>query len=485
VSALSAVLLGLTLAALVAAAIVQRRWARQLEELRAALERAASGDLSRNAEVPRMRETGALARAYNRLLDRVRLARGELEATNRDLDAIVEERTRELRRSERKYRSLVGQAAVGILLWDPEDRTIVEANPHAAELLGERPRDLLGHSIDRLFPEAERARVLRALDAVVDVGNVRIEETQLVRSDAQSFPAEVGASLIRLGAESLVLGILQDLTEKKELERRAALSNEQVRRTEKMASIGQLAAGVAHEINNPMGYVASNVNRLVEYAKRLSDLVQWTTTSATQGTRLGEIDELVGELEEIAQDASEGVSRVTEIVRALREFSHGGAGDEHLQRADLNNVVRNCLTLVHNEIKHRGQVVTELNPLPPVRCHPMQIAQVVMNLLRNAAQATGPEGTIRVATYAGSDTVQIAIEDQGSGIHPDHLPKIFEPFFTTKEVGTGTGLGLAVSRELVRGHGGEIWVDSRLGRGSRFVVELRRDGPNEGRGADA
>jgi PAS domain S-box-containing protein len=409
------------------------------------------------------------------MLEHVVRTRAELEETNRNLEGIVEERTLDLRRSERKYRSLVGQATVGILVWDPETLRILEANAKAGELLGVRPRDLLRTGVDTLFTAASRERALRALRRTAEVGAVRLAAAELWHAERGGFPAEVSASLVRLGEEAVVLGLLRELTEAREFERRAALLREQIQRTEKEASIGQLAAGVAHEINNPMGYVASNVNRLLEYSKRLVEIVSEATYSSAMSPLMQELNGLVGELEEIAQESREGVARVIEIVRALREFSHGGAGDGAIEWADLNAVVKNCLILIQNQVKERVDVA--LAPLPRVRCHPMQIAQVVMNLIVNASHAVEPPGRIRVFSYDSGEFVHIAVDDDGAGIPESQLSQIFDPFFTTKPVGQGTGLGLAVSYEIVRRHQGHLWVDSQEGCGSRFLLELRREGP--------
>ncbi len=399
----------------------------------------------------------------------------KLQETNRNLETIVEARTQDLRRSERKYRSLVGQATVGILLWDPETLAILEANAKAGELLGQRPRDLLRTGIDALFTAADRERALRVLRRTSEVGAVRLPEVELGRAEGRAFPAEVSASLVRFDEEAVVLGLIRDLTETKEFERRAVLLNEQIQRTEKEVSIGQLAAGVAHEINNPMGYVASNINRLIEYSKRLVEIVSEATYSSAMSPLMRELHELVGELEAITEESREGVSRVIDIVQALREFSHGGAGDRSTQWADLNDVVRNCLRLMQNRVKER--VDLDLAPLPPVRCHPMQIAQVVMNLIVNALYAVEPPGRVRVVSYDSGERIHIAVDDDGPGIPEAQLSLIFDPFFTTKPVGHGTGLGLAVSHEIVRRHQGDLWVDSQEGRGTRFLLELPRDAP--------
>ena len=412
--------------------------------------------------------------SVRRLLERMRGTQRELEATNRSLEAIVQARTRDVLRAERKYRSLMGQAPTGILLWDPETLEISEANVRAGELLGERPRDLVGRGAESLLSPHDRTRTLRALRRVLEVGNVHLDEVWLESRAGVTFPAEVVASIVRFDDESAVLVLIRDLSDLKEFERRTALLNQQIRRTEKMASMGQLAAGVAHEINNPMGYVSSNINRLVEYAKRLPELIRSASGSGISIGALAEVNELVGELEEIALDANEGVSRVTEIVRALREFSHGTSSATRLEWVDLNKVVRNCLTLVRNEVKHCA-VELNLPELPPVRCQPLQIGQVVMNLVLNAAQAAERGGRISLSSHASGEVVHIAVEDNGRGIAVEHLPRIFEPFFTTKPVGCGTGLGLAVSHEIVRRHHGQLCVDSRVGRGTRFVIELPCD----------
>jgi PAS domain S-box-containing protein len=421
--------------------------------------------------------SGTVRRAvdsFNRMLDRVRETQDELEEINRNLETIVGARTLDLRRSEQKYRSLVGQANEGILLWEPETLQIIEANARAGELLGARPRDLLKRSFDSFLAPETRASAIRVLQSVSRVGAAVLDEVELLREEGQ-FSAEVGVSLVRFGDERVVLGILRDLEPRRNLERKAALLSQQVMLSEKMASIGLLAAGVAHEINNPMGYVVSNVNRLTEYAKRFGDLVRHPTDGADRA----EIDELLGELDEIAQETQEGVERVTEIVRALREFAHGGTGESPHNWVDLNRVIRNCVTLAHNQIKNRAEVQLQLEQLPPVWCHPTQIAQVLMNLLRNASHAVDPPGRISVSSYDSGDRIHVAVEDNGLGIEPAHLQHIFEPFFTTKPVGAGMGLGLPVSREIVRRHHGDLTVDSLPGRGTRFLVELPRERPTE------
>jgi signal transduction histidine kinase len=317
---------------------------------------------------------------------------------------------------------------------------------------------------------------MRDLRSASHNGTVCLRDLVILRPDGKAFPAEISASIVRFDEGELVLGVLRDLTAKRDLDRKATLLAEQLIETEKMTSIGLLAAGVAHEINNPMGYVASNVNRLIEYAQQMQHLL-WHSTPTEERAKIAG---MLAEMDDLAQESHEGVRRVTRIVGALREFAHGGRAGDAYEQADLNRIVRNCLTLLHNRIKDRVQLDLELQPLPTVQCHPTQIAQVFMNLLLNAAQAVGHPGRIHIASYDSGDRVHVAVQDNGCGIQSEHLRRIFEPFFTTKPVGEGTGLGLAVSREIVRRHGGELSVDSVPGKGSRFLVELPREARQPG-----
>jgi PAS domain S-box-containing protein len=438
----------------------------------------AMGEVAEGRESPPLEEVGSqqvrrAIRSFGQMYERIQQTQHDLEEINRNLEAIVAARTRELRRSEQKYRSLVGQANEGILLWQPDTLQILEANARAGELLGVRPRDLLTRTFDSCIAAPVRRVAVRALRTVSGMGAASLDEVQLLREGGGIFPAEVGASLVRFGEERVVLGILRDLAPKKDLERKTALINQHVMQTEKMTSIGLLAAGVAHEINSPMGYVSSNANRLVEYAKRLEDLFQ--QGPGVPGSDRTEAQELLSDLDEIARETREGVQRVTEIVSALREFAHGGTKESAYDLVDLNRVIRNCLTLVHNQIKNRATVELDLEPLRPVRCHRTQIAQVLMNLVRNAADAVTPPGRIRISSYDSGSSLHVAVEDEGGGIDPAHLEHLFEPFFTTKPVGAGMGLGLAVSREIVRRHSGDLTVDSVVGRGTRFLLELPRE----------
>jgi len=263
----------------------------------------------------------------------------------------------------------------------------------------------------------------------------------------------------------------------------------QLVQSEKMASIGQLAAGVAHEINNPIGYIHSNLGTLERY---IADLFRMLSAyeaaeAALQGrpeaARLSALrDELdlaylKEDMPSLMAETREGAERVRKIVRDLKDFSHVDTRRE-CAWVDLHRGIESTLNIVNNEVKYRADVVRDFGELPEVHCVPSELNQVFMNLLVNAAQAMDPNrrGTITIRTRAGDRQVTVEIADDGCGIPPDRVGRIFDPFFTTKPVGEGTGLGLSLSYGIVRKHGGRIEARSTLGHGTVFSLTLPIDG---------
>ncbi len=456
-------------------ALLSRRLLRPLNELQDLAKRVEADELP----TPHDPDLARIVAALHGLRIRVGETEAEMERRNGEIETLVSEQTRELRRSEQRYRSILDQADVGLLVWDSNTLRIVEANAKVCELVGGESAHLVDRSLDELFAKRDHRKYAEALRSISEQGTVNLTEVELEHHQLGSIPVKISSSLVRIGDETLVLGQVRDLTETRASERRDVLLNEEITRSERMASIGQLAAGVAHEINNPMSYIASNVNQLSDFAKQLADLTEQSLAPGAAMARIAQINEIVAEVQEIASDTCEGVVRVAEIVTALREFSHGGREEVGYEWVDLNRVIRNCLTLIRNEIKEKATVHLELQPLPTAYCHATQIGQVLMNLIRNAAQSMDEPGVILITSCAAGDQVHLVIEDNGRGIEAEDLPKIFDPFFTTKIVGQGTGLGLSVSHEIIRKHRGSLWVDSRAGYGTRFLIELPRDGPQE------
>ncbi|MCL4685746.1 GAF domain-containing protein [Myxococcota bacterium] len=231
--------------------------------------------------------------------------------------------------------------------------------------------------------------------------------------------------------------------------------------SEKMRTLGQLVAGVAHELNNPIGFVHANLKLLEEYVAKLTALQE----------RGGDVSRVREAIRKLLSRSREGTQRVKQIVADLRTFSRMDQAE--LQEADLNQEIDRTLSLMEPRARSGIEIERDFGDLPRVRCHAGQLNQVFMNLLINACDAMGDKGRIRVRTRALDETrVRLEFEDEGPGIPPEVRDRVFEPFFTTKAVGQGTGLGLSLSHGIIERHGGRIWVESEAGAGTRFVVEL-------------
>jgi signal transduction histidine kinase len=257
----------------------------------------------------------------------------------------------------------------------------------------------------------------------------------------------------------------------------------QLLQSEKMASIGQLAAGIAHEINNPIGFINSNMSSLKGYVDSLCALVDGFDQSLQSIPGQPELKEKAAQLKkqvdyaflkddvaDLVRESMDGLKRVRDIVQSLKDFAHIGETDWQL--ADLHAGIDSTLTIASNEFKYKATVSKAYGQLPQVKCLPSQLNQVFMNLIVNASQAIQANGVITVRTGCTDDWVWVEVGDNGAGIAPDILTRIFDPFFTTKPVGKGTGLGLSLSYNIVTKHGGRIEVASEPGKGTRFTVHL-------------
>jgi two-component system, NtrC family, sensor kinase len=251
---------------------------------------------------------------------------------------------------------------------------------------------------------------------------------------------------------------------------------------EKMASIGQLAAGVAHEINNPMGFISSNLGTLGKYLDRLDDFIraqseliemvtgEGASTGLREKRRAMKIDYIMEDGVELIKESLEGAERVRTIVQNLKSFSR--VDEAECKHADINECILSTVNIVWNELKYKASLIKELGDIPLTKCHPQQINQVIMNLLVNASHAIEKQGEITVRTWQENGSIFMTVSDTGCGMAPEVVNRIFEPFFTTKEVGKGTGLGLSITYDIVKSHNGEITVDSEPGKGTTFTVQL-------------
>ena len=250
-----------------------------------------------------------------------------------------------------------------------------------------------------------------------------------------------------------------------------------------MASVGQLAAGVAHEINNPIGYVNSNLGTLNGYLEDLFEVIatyKEMENSVADSTALARVKAVKSKVDleflkedvlSLMNESREGITRVKKIVQDLKDFSRADLSDEwHF--ANLHQGLDSTLNVAKNEIKYKADVKKEYGDIPEVECLSSQLNQVFMNLLVNAAHAIEEQGTITIRTGQQGEEVWVEIADTGKGISPENLKKIFDPFFTTKPVGQGTGLGLSLSYGIIQKHHGRIYVKSEVGKGATFTLWL-------------
>ncbi len=258
---------------------------------------------------------------------------------------------------------------------------------------------------------------------------------------------------------------------------------------EKMASIGQLAAGVAHEINNPTGFITSNLSSLGKYIGKLADYITLLEqslqdcgnddlrTKVQQQRKKMKIDFVLEDIDDLIAESLEGTQRVKTIVQNLKSFSR--VDDTGFSVTNLHECLEAALSIAWNEIKYKATVNKDFQPIPEIYCSPQQLNQVFLNLLVNAAQAIEDSGEITVATATSEPWVVITISDTGKGIKPEHLNRVFEPFFTTKEVGKGTGLGLSICYDIIKKHHGDIFVASKPGKGTTFTIKLPIEAPQQ------
>ena len=409
---------------------------------------------------------------------------------------------RQIRDLQRYNENIIQNLNSALLVVDAEGR-IVTANTTAEEILAAESGGLVGRRVwDWLADETPEQSVIgRTLGEGL---RFKGHETKLRLDDGSVLPIGISCSPLAVepGGEGefegrAAVAIFQDLSEVKQLQR-------QVLQTEKMASIGQLAAGVAHEINNPMGFIHANLFQMTEYLgdlrqawERVDDLqkaiqnveeggdgleaVRVASHSLAAVERELGLDFVQTDFAKAVRESQEGAERIRHIVKDLRDFSHQGS-DECIE-ADVNLCLDSTASIAWTMMKHSVVLEKEYCDLPPIRCYPSQLKQVFMNLLVNAYQAIeeklGDTGTglIELRSQREGDGVSISIRDTGTGIPARDQARIFDPFFTTKEVGAGTGFGLATSYSIVRRHRGRIEVTSEPGEGATFKVWLPLSGP--------
>jgi two-component system, NtrC family, sensor kinase len=398
----------------------------------------------------------------------------------------IEAKNRELTESEARYRQLTEGCLDAVVVADGTGR-ITLFNPAAEKIFGYQAAEILGQPINRVMPAIfgdpgggqpgadPLAHLSRIVGKTVDVRGRR--------KNGEEFPLGLSLSAVYLAGELQYIGSIRDQTERHRM--RAMLAQ-----SEKLASIGLLSAGVAHEINNPLAYVGNNLAVLERDMKGVCEMIALyesaheTLEQAAPDVK-AKIDELRDEidwdyirdnLDRMLARTRDGIQRVANIVSNLRGLAR--TSPPKMEPAQIADLFETAHEMIRGRLRSRHiELVVEHGELPRVVCVPSQISQVILNLLINASQAIEgvgrPDGgRIRFSTRLEGDSVVLAIADNGCGIPPESIPQLFDPFFTTKSVGEGTGLGLSISHGIVSGHGGRIEVESRVNEGTEFRVYL-------------
>jgi len=409
---------------------------------------------------------------------------------------------RALRQSEEQFRTIFDGVAEAIFINDPETGAILDVNQRARELYGYSTEEIRKISV----ADISSGEPPYTQDDVVAKLRLPAAERQPFqwharRKDGSLFWVEVAIREAVIGGEKRLLVGVHDisrrraqeqvvaeaLAQQRDLNRKLEEAHGQLLQSEKMASIGQLAAGVAHELNNPISFVYSNLGTLGDYLLDIFAVFSAYEEAEKQQNSpeaLAAVVKLKQEKDfaflrkdtfDLMEESRDGLNRVRKIVQDLKDFSR--VGETNWQWADLHKGLDSTLNIVWNELKYKCKVVKQYGVLPDVYCLPSQLNQVFMNLLVNASQAIEDQGEVTISSGIGTDAsgqaeVWIAIRDTGKGIAADNLNRIFEPFFTTKPVGKGTGLGLSLSYGIVRKHHGRIEVKSVEGEGTTFTIHL-------------
>lgn len=432
------------------------------------------------------------------------------------------------RRAEAKYRGIFENAIEGIFQSTPAGR-FINCNPATAAILGYDSSQELIESItdieQQLYVNPQRRRELYGL--MQNRVDVKSFEVEFYRKDGSQMWVLLSTrpTFNDNGEILYVDGIIQDIGDRKraekaiqqlneELEQRVfartqelVTTNQELRlvseqlegafselkstqsrmlQQEKMASIGQLAAGVAHEINNPTGFIISNLNSLRKHTNKVINFTQIQAAAlekllvnaaaqqifddVMEQKKSLKLDYILEDLDNLIQESLDGAERVKKIVQELKSFSRLDASD--FKSEDINEGLESTIKIVWNELKYNAIVKKEFGEIPRTICNLGQLNQVFMNILVNAAQAIETQGEITIRTSRDTDYIYVTISDTGSGIPADKLNRIFEPFYTSKEVGKGTGLGLSIAYDIVKKHNGEIQVESEIGKGTTFTLLL-------------
>ncbi len=370
-----------------------------------------------------------------------------------------------LKRKENKYREIF-DIATDMLFLLSKSHKIIEENKSARKKYHYSESELLGRDFKDLIFSKYHKQFNQTLTKTFIGLDVKLTSRHIT-SLGDTFPVEVHITPISFEEEEALLVSVRDISKRIDGQKKNIKLEAQLSQSEKLASIGQLAAGVAHEINNPMGFINSNLNTMNKYLWKIKKYLSEMKLNNNENSE--EIDEIITDFGDAISESLDGSERVKKIVADLKGFARS---DNKFEFVNINEGIASTLNIVHNQLKYHCEIQEELQDIPDVYCIRGKINQVIMNLLVNAGQAIKENGLITIKTWSELENVFISIKDNGIGIPKDKLNQIYDPFYTSKEVGVGTGLGLSVVYDIIKKHEGTIDVVSKVGVGTEFIITI-------------
>ena len=423
------------------------------------------------------------------LVDFIRRAHLEAERNS----AMMRKKTLELQESERRYRTLFELSPMSMWLYDPDTLRFVAVNRQAVSKYLYSEAEFLSMRVTDIFAQ-EDAEAFRALRENVQNGPIPMRQWRHKKKDGSIFEVEAVSHDVEWKDRRAILVLSADVSARVRAEREREEMEGQLRHAQKLESIGQLASGIAHEINTPTQYVGDNLHFLTESLGQIRELLDLESRMLPELEQYGPLQPMAVALREAMDNVDlpyldqeipkaleqsiDGVNRIATLVKAMKEFSHPGRKEKAPQ--DINQAIRNTVAVARHEWKYVADLELDLDEsLPKVPCFVNDLNQVILNLIVNAAHAIhevpnrAGKGQITIRTRWQGKTAEICIEDTGAGIPVEARSRIFEPFFTTKAVGKGTGQGLAIAHSIISDkHGGTITFETKLGKGTTFFIRL-------------
>ncbi len=410
------------------------------------------------------------------------------------VDAFTSETSDAVRRSEARLRTIIDSTPLGICITN-EDGIFEYANDAYCRIYGYAPEELIGEHFTKIVAP-DKVQFWRDLhDKYMHMTGEEIRGYSDIRTEwivrhKNGSPLTILADAARITREDgkhQKVTFVMNISEMAKLRENLRQSEMQLMQAEKMSSLGQMVAGVAHEVNTPLGYVKSNLQLLLDAHKELKSILGLYEnlkeqilhgSSAAVAKLLGDIEKhsesatLHAEIEKMCLNSLDGIARIQDLVSSLKNFSR--LDEAAFKQTDVNENIESTLKIAAHLLREKGiKIEKDFGTLPEIPAYPAQLNQVFLNLITNAVQAiTHEKGKIKITTRQDGSHVVVNVSDNGTGIQPEHLNKIFEPFFTTKDVGKGTGLGLSIAYKIIEKHGGKILVESTVGKGSTFTVLL-------------